>query len=780
MLAFIVFFLLMVTLTSAQTESCPIEATRLDLRGLGEACEASRPDLCESCICFLGSRVSDAGYDFSSLDVYTCALENLNVLLANGATIVAFLRVSACPRDELNCSTLNMTRLAPPPLEPPTAPPIPRDWLRQQTDAYQGEIGTGAFGGPGGASGDDEKISQKRGLILGIVLGSVAVIVSIAAVLGRKLRYNLAAKLRTRYANVVVRPRYPIHLELQNLTCCVPGSDTRIIQAIDLRVKCGDLVGILGPSGCGKTTLLNAIVYGDLVTQGSTRVNGEPLDLVRHGVAFVSQHNLLLPQMTVRETVRFAAALRLPWFLDDNDLDERTDKLIDELGLHRVADAKIGASLSGGELRRVCIASELTSDPSILVLDEPASGLDAHTAHTVFASLRRLARDEEKLVICTVHQPSHRIFEFFDRVVLLNSSGDLLWSGSPNRLMDALNAIGMNPPEGMSTAEWLLEIACDKAKQNEFLKVHRSFSKADDSNPVLQLPPSDPTEAGIYTSVVKSAKLLAWRSCITIVRDRRIMFSHYLVPIFIGVMLGGLTKASPDLEGFQNRMGGIFMLLVSFALAAMTIIDQINVEREVSRVQMNAKFYGPELYFCAKIWADWFILRIPPAFFASIAFYHLMGLRSSFTAFATFLGFTWLFCLVQSAICSLMTYSCKSTAAATLANTVILLVTAIFAGYLVNVKTLPEGSAWVRFVSPFFFVWGGILASEMQGGPYLFNARFGSEDVVVPVSGSTYLDVIGVKFDDVNRNLIGMVGLLVALLILGTVALRVSNLERHR
>lgn len=551
MFALIVFFLLAAPLTSAQTESCPIDATRLDLRGLGEACEASRPDLCKSCVCFLGSRVSEAGYDFSTLDVNTCALENLNVLLANGATIAAFLRVSACARDEFNCPTLNATRLPPappespsaPPPEPPSAPPLPRDWLRQQTDAYQRGIDTGAFGQPDGVKEGNYKISQKRGMIVGIVMGCFAVMASILAFVLHRFRRKLASKLKTRYAHVAARRGYPICLDVQNLTCAAPHSDTRIIQAISFRVKSGDLVGILGPSGCGKTTLLNAIVYGDLITQGSTCVNSEPLDLRRHGVAFVSQHSSLLPQMTVRETVRFAASLKLPWFLDDSDLDERANKVIDELELNRVADAKVGANLSGGELRRVCIASELTSDPSILVLDEPASGLDAHTAHAVFETLRTIAHDEAKLVICTVHQPSHRIFESFDMVVLLSLSGELLWSGSPYQLMEGLAAIGMNPPEGVSTAEWLLEIACDDEKQSEFLEAQRALAYSKDnhtnaSSPMLLLPPSDAAAGDVYTSTIQSAKLLAWRSCITLVRDRRLIVSHYCVPIAIGVMLG--------------------------------------------------------------------------------------------------------------------------------------------------------------------------------------------------------------------------------------------------
>ena len=119
-----------------------------------------------------------------------------------------------------------------------------------------------------------------------------------------------------------------------------------------------------------------------------------------------------------------------------------------------------------------------------------------------------------------------------------------------------------------------------------------------------------------------------------------------------------------------------------------------------------------------------------------------------------------------------MAFSSKSTAAATLANTVVLLTTAVFAGYLINTKRLPTGSGWVAFFSPFFYAWGGCLASEMKGGPYLFNAVFGSSSVEVPVSGQTYLNVIGVEFDDVERNFIGIVLLLLGLIVIGLITLR--------
>jgi ABC-type multidrug transport system permease subunit len=150
----------------------------------------------------------------------------------------------------------------------------------------------------------------------------------------------------------------------------------------------------------------------------------------------------------------------------------------------------------------------------------------------------------------------------------------------------------------------------------------------------------------------------------------------------IGLILGLLTDATDDLEGFQNRMGSTFFLLVYFALSAMTLIDGINNERGIARRQVRAKFYGSELYFFTKLAIDWLFLRIPPACLAIVVFYFLMGLRLSFTAFFTFLAFILLFILCQSAQCATMTFVSTSTAAATLANTVVLLVDAVFEAFL--------------------------------------------------------------------------------------------------
>ena len=186
-LAFLSLLLCLAPFARAQS-SCPIDPTLLDLSGLAEACDVEREDLCTSCVCYLTDVLTDAGYDTSELDLDACAVQNLNVLLENGATLAAFIRVSSsCPRDALNCPTR-----APP---PPSTPPIPAEWLRNGTNVTDVNI-TEAFSGIGEP---EEPPSSRTGETIGIALGTIfaaGALATVAFCMYRSRRRNL---LREKY-----------------------------------------------------------------------------------------------------------------------------------------------------------------------------------------------------------------------------------------------------------------------------------------------------------------------------------------------------------------------------------------------------------------------------------------------------------------------------------------------------------------------------------------------------------------------------------------------------
>ena len=227
----------------------------------------------------------------------------------------------------------------------------------------------------------------------------------------------------------------------------------------------GEFMAVLGPSGSGKSTLLNAVagrLHGTGLT-GKILANDSKLTkqtLKRTG--FVAQDDLLYPHLTVRETLVFVALLRLPRSLARDDKIKAAESVISELGLEKCENTVVGNTfirgISGGERKRVSIAHELLINPSLLVLDEPTSGLDATAALRLVQKLAGLAHGKGKTVVTSIHQPSSRVFQMFDTVLLL-SEGKCLFVGKGRDAMAYFDSVGFSPAFPMNPADFLLDLA---------------------------------------------------------------------------------------------------------------------------------------------------------------------------------------------------------------------------------------------------------------------------------------------------------------------------------
>ncbi|PNX85781.1 ABC transporter G family member 22-like protein, partial [Trifolium pratense] len=178
-------------------------------------------------------------------------------------------------------------------------------------------------------------------------------------------------------------------------------------------------------------------------------------------IGFVTQDDVLFPHLTVKETLTYAARLRLPKTFTKEQKEKRALDVIYELGLERCQDTMIGGSfvrgISGGERKRVCIGNEIIINPSILFLDEPTSGLDSTTALKIVQMLQDIA-EAGKTVVTTIHQPSSRLFHKFDKLILLGK-GSLLYFGKASEAMNYFQSIGCTPLISMNPAEFLLDLA---------------------------------------------------------------------------------------------------------------------------------------------------------------------------------------------------------------------------------------------------------------------------------------------------------------------------------
>lgn len=213
-----------------------------------------------------------------------------------------------------------------------------------------------------------------------------------------------------------------------------------LLQDINLSIKEGEMVMILGGSGAGKTTFVNAILGYEKAVGTIEHDNVDiykEYNKVKGNMGFVPQQDLLRLEDTVYATLSSAAEMKMDANSTKQEREDRIDYVLNSLGLTREKFSGV-KKLSGGQRKRLSIAVELISNPSLFFLDEPDSGLDGIMAKSLMQQLRVIA-DEGKIVMVITHAPD-RVRELFDKVVILakgeqDNIGHLAFFGAVDEAM---------------------------------------------------------------------------------------------------------------------------------------------------------------------------------------------------------------------------------------------------------------------------------------------------------------------------------------------------------
>ncbi len=209
------------------------------------------------------------------------------------------------------------------------------------------------------------------------------------------------------------------------------------LHDITFTQESGQLVGIMGASGAGKSTLLNVLNGTETPSSGNVLINDIDIhhqkEQVEGLIGFVSQDDLLIEELTVFQNLYYNAKLCFDNYTEPQIIDV-VDKMLLSLGLHEIKDMKVGSPLnkkiSGGQRKRLNIALELIREPAILFLDEPTSGLSSRDSENILDLLKELTL-KGKLVFVVIHQPSSDIFKMFDKLLILDTGGFLIYDGDP-------------------------------------------------------------------------------------------------------------------------------------------------------------------------------------------------------------------------------------------------------------------------------------------------------------------------------------------------------------
>ncbi|KAG0349768.1 hypothetical protein BG005_010705 [Podila minutissima] len=335
--------------------------------------------------------------------------------------------------------------------------------------------------------------------------------------------------------------------------------EKQLLKDVDVIFPAGELTAILGGSGAGKTTLLNALLHrasSDLKMKGNIYFNdtkNPSLRMINGVSAYVRQDdNFLLSHLTVRETLQYAAELKMDHSLTKQQKHGKVEDIIDLLGLRECADVIIGnesvKGCSGGQRRRISIGMQLVTEPACLFLDEPTTGLDALTAKAVVLTLKQIAASG-RTVVCTIHQPRADIWHVFDNVALLVTGGCAAYSGRADKVVEYFEEAGHIAPAFTNVPDFILDTASVNTRSPELEEKTRKTVNAlverFNARKAAMLESQIPEQAmgGLkkvnpqFAHFGKAFPLLTRRSFVNTFRQKGLYFNRLLQPIVVAIVM---------------------------------------------------------------------------------------------------------------------------------------------------------------------------------------------------------------------------------------------------
>ncbi|GGT47720.1 ABC transporter ATP-binding protein [Streptomyces kurssanovii] len=343
-----------------------------------------------------------------------------------------------------------------------------------------------------------------------------------------------------------------VSLDVQDLTVSVDGGRKTLLDHVSFPVGEKCLLAVVGPSGAGKSTLLNALTGLRPAQRGTVLYDGRDLyhdyAELRRRIGLVPQDDILHAQLTVRRALSYAAELRFPQDTERSEREARVAEVIRELGLEQRAGQPIH-SLSGGQRKRVSVALELLTKPSLLFLDEPTSGLDPGMDRSVMHMLRGLADDGRTVVVVT-----HSVLslDVCDRLLVLAPGGRIAYYGPPGQ---ALGFFGFTEwPEAFEAFE--SDRGRDWAEMYRESRFHAQYIVGATAQPRLPAGPAPgpvppPPKTQSWSAQLRT---LVRRYTAALSADRTFLVIMIALPFVMGAMARALAGSRLDRETALNAL----------------------------------------------------------------------------------------------------------------------------------------------------------------------------------------------------------------------------------
>jgi ABC-type multidrug transport system ATPase subunit/ABC-type multidrug transport system permease subunit len=522
----------------------------------------------------------------------------------------------------------------------------------------------------------------------------------------------------------------------------VPSGQLRLLNSIYGYVKPGQLTALMGASGAGKTTLLDVlanrkntgVITGDKLVDG--RVPG--IDFQR-GTSYAEQLDVLEPQATVRESLRFSADLRQPFETPQAEKYAYVEEVISLLELEDIADAIIGDPESGlavEQRKRVTIGIELAAKPDLLLfLDEPTSGLDSQSAFNIVRFLRKLAAAGQA-ILCTIHQPNSALFENFDRLLLLQRGGQCVYFGDIGKdahvLLDYFHRHGADCPPNANPAEWMLDaIGAGQAPRigkrdwadvwrdsEEFAETKQEIVRIKETR-IAEVGSAEPVEQKEYaTPLWYQIKLVNKRMNLSFWRTPNYGFTRLLNHVIIALLTGLMYLQLDDSRSsLQYRVFIIFQVTVLPALILAQVEPKYALARMVAYREQSSKAYKELPFAIAMV-----IAEMPYSILCAVCFflpiYYIPGLQSE----SSRAGYQFLIVLITElfsvTLAQMIAALTPDPFISSLCNPPVIVIFALFCGVTIPKPAMPGfWRAWLYELNPFTRLIGGMVVTELHDRP---------------------------------------------------------------
>lgn len=581
-----------------------------------------------------------------------------------------------------------------------------------------------------------------------------------------------------------------------------PLERKKILHSVSASMCAGTLTAIIGGSGSGKTTMLNTMAErmtsGRITFQGTTTFNGvQGVRSVR--AAYVMQQDVLLPTLTVRETLQYSADLRLPPPTTEEERRKVVEEVILELGLFECADTRIGnhqhKGCSGGEKRRTSIGVQLLSNPSVLFLDEPTTGLDATSAFQLVRTLKHLA-GKGRTIVTTIHQPRSEIWGMFDGLVIL-TRGSPVYSGKASDCLAWFEKVDMELPEFVNPADFLIDIAAvdNRTPELEASSIARVEKLKNawllESENIYNSPEKEtktrPTQTKIeisktpsHSPFIRQTRVLTSRTFLVTWRDPLGMTGSLLEAVGMGIITGWVFYDMPrDQSGIRSREGALYnAAALQGYLILMFETYRLTVDMPLFDREHNENVVDVIPFMLSRRLARFFTEDLPVPLLYSVIFYYMAGFRAEASTFLTFFSVVLLCQFIAVTYAMACVAASRNFAGASLIANLGYTIQSMACGFFVQANAIPVYVRWLKWTAYVFYAFSTLAANEFVGQFYDCPLPGGESDpACLPYTGRFIMDSLAFPHNWVIRPIIILLAYVIMFYTSAWIGLRFLKVE---